>query len=199
MGGLLGDLLPHLDKGITQLLDSPSSDVAAADAWCPRGPSCIQAWERVGWSVASVCLSSRCCWHTPATWEWVVSCPRLTAPACGLITQFNSNLSWKDQGQGAEVRKKEEVCLFPLPLSTTTCLLPWILNESISILYIYSLLLVFLPLVCQIDHMVQSHPAYTQLQEQARQRSVDPFIVELLKHFLARNSSLLTCAMIMFL
>lgn len=62
---------------------------------------------------------------------------------------------------------------------------------------IYSLLLVFLPAPCQIDHMVQSHPTYTQLQEQARRRSVDPFI--LLEQFLGHSSSLLTCTTTMFM
>lgn len=40
-----------------------------------------------------------------------------------------------------------------------------------------------------MDHMVQSHPAYTQLQEQARHRSVHSFTVGLLGQFLADSST----------
>lgn len=66
-------------------------------------------------------------------------------------------------------------------------------NESVSMRSVYSCLLVCVcvPLLCQIDHMVQSHPAFTQLQDQARQRPVDPFI--LLKQFLAHFSPVDLC------
>lgn len=53
-----------------------------------------------------------------------------------------------------------------------------ILNEdNLHILYLLTFhkppvvcTLVFLPLVCQIDHVVQNHPAYDQVQALARQR-----------------------------
>lgn len=46
-----------------------------------------------------------------------------------------------------------------------------VLSSSVSSV-ILSVLLSLLP---QIDHIVKGHAAYTQLQEQARQRSADAF------------------------
>lgn len=69
-----------------------------------------------------------------------------------------------------------------------------ILNETISRFCVYSLhkppvicVLVLLPLVCQIDHMVQNHPAHNQVQAQAQQRWVDLINNDLLNKLLAQS------------
>lgn len=69
-----------------------------------------------------------------------------------------------------------------------------ILNETISRFCVSSLheppvicVLVLLPLVCQIDHMVQTHPAYNQVQAQAQQRWVGSINIDLLKQLLAQS------------
>lgn len=66
-----------------------------------------------------------------------------------------------------------------------------ILNETISISSLHKLPVIYvhvlLPLVRQIDHMVQNHPAYNQVQAQAQQRWVGSINVDLLKQLLAQS------------
>ena len=76
---VLGDLLPDLDQGISELLDSQWLYLAVVDAQYITYLRCSIGFRSVeceAQSMALILLSSRNCLHTLATWGWTLSYTR---------------------------------------------------------------------------------------------------------------------------
>ena len=78
-GWCSGVLLPDLDQGVSELLDSLWWYLVALIYWYITSHRCsigFRSEEREGQSMASMSSSCRICRHILTTWGWALSCTR---------------------------------------------------------------------------------------------------------------------------